>query len=49
MTSRQAALTTAGFTHASSVMPVVSCSDELLGTSTRAFVPLKTSAPPSLP
>src|SRR5579862_6999566 len=49
MTSRQPAFVADGSTHASRVMPVVSCSDAELGMSTRAFVPLNESAPPYFP
>src|SRR5262245_28923196 len=49
MTSRHALFTVDGFTQASSVIPVVSCKDALLGTVTRALLPLKDSAPPYLP
>jgi hypothetical protein len=38
-----------GYTHASRVMPPVSCSEAVCGTVTRALVPLKTSAPPYFP
>src|SRR5262245_44386125 len=38
-----------GNTHASSVMPVVSCSEAAFGTVTCALVPLNTSALPNLP
>jgi len=38
-----------GFTQASSVMPVVRCSDAASGTFTRADVPLNDSALPNLP
>src|SRR5262249_29289383 len=49
MTSRQLDVTTAGFTHASSVIPVVRCSEAESGIETRALVPLKESASPNLP
>src|SRR5436190_10486172 len=49
MTSRQALETVAGLTHASKVMPPLSCSDVEFGTLTRALVPLNTSALPYLP
>src|SRR6185295_194917 len=49
MTSRHWAFTVVGFTHASSVIALVSRSDAVLGILTSAFVPLKTSAPPSRP
>src|SRR5437016_7011027 len=49
MTSRQVLVTTAGFTQADSVMPVVRCRLAESGMSTRAFVPLNTSALPYLP
>ena len=39
----------AGLTHASSVIPALSCNEAELGTFTRALVPLNTSAPPNLP
>src|SRR3954447_7780940 len=42
-------VTEAGLTHASSVIPELSCSEAEFGTSTRAFVPLNESAPPYLP
>ena len=38
-----------GFTHASSVIAVVSCREAALGTSTREEVPLNDSAPLILP
>ena len=38
-----------GLTHASSVIPVLSCSEAELGTVTRELVPLKLSALPYLP
>jgi hypothetical protein len=49
MTSRQALEAVAGFTHASSVIAVVSWSDVELGTLTRALEPLKRSALPNFP
>src|SRR5437773_3760937 len=49
MTSRHAGDTVTGFTQASSVMPLVRCSEAESGTLTREFVPLKRSALPYLP
>src|SRR3954454_1731947 len=49
MTSRHALETLAGSTHASSVNALESCNEEEFGTLTRAFVPLKERAPPTLP
>src|SRR5262245_59267151 len=49
MTSRQALLTTEGLTHASSVMPVVRCSDAASGMVTIAFEPLNDSALSNFP
>ena len=49
MTSRHAAVTVDGLTHASSVIPVVSRNDAESGTITRALVPLKVRALPYLP
>src|SRR5689334_17978321 len=43
------ALTVEGLTHASSVIPVDSCSEAALGIVTSAFVPLNCNAPPYLP
>src|SRR5690348_3448320 len=43
------ALTVEGLTHASSVIPVDSCSEAALGIETNAFVPLNCSALPYLP
>ena len=42
-------LSAVGFTHASSVIPVVRCSEALSATLTRLFVPLNESALPYLP
>src|SRR5215475_3575777 len=47
MTSAQVALTVLGFTHASSVIPLDSCSDAASGIVTAPFA--KLSAPPNLP
>src|SRR4051794_9588545 len=49
MTVRQAVPVAVGLTQASSVMPVVRCSDAESGIATKALVPLKFSAPPNLP
>src|SRR2546427_391193 len=49
MTSRQLLFTVDGFTHASKVIPVVSCKDAALLMVTCAPVPLNTSARPYLP
>ena len=49
MTSRHLLVVAVGFTHASSVIAEVNCSDAEFGTLTRALVPLKESAPPYLP
>src|SRR5215813_9804878 len=43
------AVTAEGLTHASSVIPLDSCSEAALGTVTTAFVPLNDSALPYLP
>ncbi len=48
-TERQLVGVAVGNTHASSVIPVVSCSEAALGTVTRALVPLNASALPNLP
>jgi hypothetical protein len=48
-TSRQTPLTTEGFTHASSVIPLVSRSEGASGIVTFALEPLKLSAFPNLP
>src|SRR4051794_35434364 len=45
MTSRHALVTAVGFTHASSVIALVSCSGVEFGTVTRELVPLKETAP----
>ena len=49
ITARHPVGAAVGYTHASSVIPVVSCSDAALGTVTTALVPLNTSAPPYRP
>ena len=49
MTSRHSLVTAVGYTHASSVIALVSRSEEASGTVTFAFVPLKESAFPNLP
>src|SRR5581483_3266055 len=49
MTSRHAAVTSEGFTHASRVMPVVRWRLAASGTVTRAVVPLNASPLPYLP
>src|SRR6267142_562955 len=49
MTSRHALVTADGFTHASSVIPVVRCSEAESLMFTRAFVPLNDNALPNLP
>src|SRR6476620_7083995 len=49
MTVRQSAPTAVGWTHASSVMPVVRSRLFASGTVTQLLVPLKLSAPPNLP
>src|SRR5436309_13701966 len=49
MTSRHCDDTDVGFTQASSVIPLVKCSEFESGTFTRALVPLKTSAFPYFP
>src|SRR6476646_901044 len=49
MTSRHAGVTVDGLTQASSVMPLVRCSDVESGIVTRELVPLNDSAPPNLP
>ena len=49
MTSRQVLVTAVGLTHASSVMPLVRCSDAASATVTFALVPLKLRAFPYLP
>src|SRR5258706_9995830 len=49
ITERQLVGVEVGYTHASSVMPVVSRSEVAFGIVTRALVPLNTSALPNLP
>src|SRR5262249_17914951 len=49
MTSRQLPVTTAGFTHASSDIPLDSCNDVEFGMSMRELVPLKFSPFPYFP
>src|ERR1700744_2984454 len=49
MTSRQLAFTVDGLTHASSVIPLESCSEAELGIVTTELVPLNDSASPNLP
>src|SRR5258706_6187860 len=49
ITERQLVGVEVGYTHASSVMPVVSRSEVAFGTVTCALVPLNTSALPNLP
>jgi hypothetical protein len=49
MTSRHALVTAVGFTQASRVIALVSCSDAAFGTVTRELDPLKESAPLYLP
>src|SRR5882672_1838785 len=49
MTSRHAAFTTDGLTHASNVIAVVNCNDGAFGIVTNPLVPLNVSAPPFFP
>src|SRR5258708_26510317 len=49
MTSRQLESTVEGLTHASSVIPLVRCSDAASGIVTSALVPLNCNALPYLP